>query len=207
LSGRLVFTLAEISAVYMADPDLRELLTSLESINAVGESAAPMLILPGAILLEKHFNNNIDDSVLFATSETGSGYISDMLMLDWLEYWEKQTRPKARTRAKKDAPPAEWRMLIFDGHSSHMTIEFINYCWECKVIPFLLPLHTTHLLQPLDVGVFQLMKQHHQNLLAEQVRFGGMEYTKMDFLDAYQEIRNLTMKKKTILHAWEKAGL
>ena len=29
----------------------------------------------------------------------------------------------------------------------------------------------------------------------------------MDFLDAYQEIRNLTMKKKTILYAWEKAGL
>jgi hypothetical protein len=45
-----------------------------------------MLILPSTILLEKHFNNNIDDSILFATSKTGNGYISDMLMLDWFEY-------------------------------------------------------------------------------------------------------------------------
>lgn len=51
------------------------------------------------------------------------------------------------------------------------------------------------------------MKQHHQNILAEQVRWGGTGYTKSDFLDAYNEISVRTMKKHTIKHAWEKAGL
>jgi hypothetical protein len=52
------------------------------------------------------------------------------------------------------------------------------------------------------------MKQHHQNILAEQVRYGdGGDYTRSDFLDAFNEVCTRTKKKSTILHAWEKAGL
>jgi hypothetical protein len=52
------------------------------------------------------------------------------------------------------------------------------------------------------------MKRHHQNILAEQIRFGGAEdYCAKDFLDAYNEISVRTMKKSTIRHAWAKAGL
>jgi DDE superfamily endonuclease len=116
----------------------------------------------------------------------------------WLEHFEKQTRPDH---------PEEWRLLVYDGHGSHMSLEFITYCWDHMMVPFLLPSHTTHLLQPLDVGVFQPLKQHHQNIMAEQIRFGGMNYTKSDFFDAFQEIRDQTMKKRTIIHSWEKAGL
>jgi hypothetical protein len=45
-------------------------------------------------------------------------------------------------------------MLIFDGHGSHLSDEFLLFAWEKKILPFLFPAHTTHLLQPLDVGVF-----------------------------------------------------
>ena len=49
-----------------------------------------MLILPGVILLEYEFDNNINDNVLFATNkETGSGYSNDQLALDWLEIFKK----------------------------------------------------------------------------------------------------------------------
>jgi hypothetical protein len=43
--------------------------------------------------------------------------------------------------------------------------------------------------------------------LAEQVQFGGPDYCKNDFLDAYNKISLRTKKKHTIKHAWEKAGL
>ena len=52
----------------------------------------------------------------------------------------------------------EWRMLILDGHGSHLTMEFMDYCWDHKIVPFLLPPHLTHLLQPCDVGIFQPIK-------------------------------------------------
>jgi hypothetical protein len=52
------------------------------------------------------------------------------------------------------------------------------------------------------------MKTHHQNILAEQIRFGGADdYCSKDFLDAYNEISVHIMKRPTIKHAFAKAGL
>ena len=87
MGRRLVFTFLEISAVYMADPDTRETLTSIKAINAVGDAIPGFLILPEKVLLQKHFDNIISNDVVFATNEeTGSGFTNDMLVLDWLEH-------------------------------------------------------------------------------------------------------------------------
>jgi hypothetical protein len=52
------------------------------------------------------------------------------------------------------------------------------------------------------------MKRHHQNILAKQIRFGGVDdYCLKDFLDAYNEVSVYTMKQSTIKHAFAKAGL
>ena len=51
------------------------------------------------------------------------------------------------------------RLLIMDGHSSHMTANFIAFCMEYLIDLFILFPHTLHLLQPLDVGVFALLKR------------------------------------------------
>jgi hypothetical protein len=145
----------------MSDPDTRESITSIEAINAAGEAAPSMLILPGVTLLEREFDNDINDNVLFAINkETGSGYSNDQLALDWLEMFEKATRPGIKTR-HGTIHNKEWRMLIMDSHSSHLTMEFIDYCWNFQIIPFKLIAHSTHLLQPCDVGFFHPMKQHH----------------------------------------------
>lgn len=45
----------------------------------------------------------------------------------------------------------EYRMLIFDSHSSHVNPQFFHYCLHNRIIPLCLPPHTTHRLQPLDV--------------------------------------------------------
>ena len=67
----------------MSDPDTRESLTRLEIINAAGGTAPAMLILPGTVLMEHEFNNNIDDTVLFAiNTETSTGYTNDQLAID-----------------------------------------------------------------------------------------------------------------------------
>ena len=77
-------------------------------------------------------------------------------------------------------------MLLMDGHGSHCTYEFLDYCISIDIIAFYLPSHmihtlpividycigtdiitfclpphTTHILQSLDVVVFQLYKHWH----------------------------------------------
>jgi hypothetical protein len=128
LGGRLVFTFPDVSAIYMADPDTRESLTTIEAINVMGDYAPAMIILPGFTFLEKYFDNNISDNVIFATNqESGSGYTNNMLAIDWLIAFEKATRPGTKT-CKGTIHNSEWRLLLMDNHGSHLTKEFMNYC-------------------------------------------------------------------------------
>ena len=62
------------------------------------------------------------------------------------------------------------------------------------------------MLQPLDIDVFQPFKHWHQVFLHTEVRYGALEFSKVDFLVAFQKIHNKTFKKK-FLSTWAKAGL
>jgi len=55
----------------MSNPDNREFCIVIECINGTGKDIPPMLILQGVNLLSSHFNNDIDDEVIFTTSDTG----------------------------------------------------------------------------------------------------------------------------------------
>ena len=50
-------------------------------------------------------------------------------------------------------------LLVLDGHGSHDTLPIIDLALSHGIIIFCLPPHTTHKLQPLDVGVFGLHGQ------------------------------------------------
>ena len=51
-------------------------------------------------------------------------------------------------------------LLLKDGHASHTTIEVIELARASNVHILCLPAHTTHVLQPLDVGGFKSFKSH-----------------------------------------------
>ena len=51
-------------------------------------------------------------------------------------------------------------LLIQDGHGSHVSIDLIELARANDVHLLCLPSHTTHILQPLDVGVFKSFKSH-----------------------------------------------
>ena len=50
------------------------------------------------------------------------------------------------------------KLLLLDGHASHISLELMKLAKENNVILFKLPAHTSHLVQPLDVGVFKTSK-------------------------------------------------
>jgi hypothetical protein len=65
--------------------------------------------------------------------------------------WLKQVFDR-RTKAKAGS---EYRLLILDGHGSHLTIDFLKYCDDSKILLAVYPPHATHTLQPLDVSLFE----------------------------------------------------
>jgi hypothetical protein len=69
-----------------------------------------------------------------------------------------------------------------DGHTSHVTWEFFDYCLQHRIISFCLPAHSTHLLQPLDVGLFGPLQKYYSNGLDARMEAGDKGINKGDFL-------------------------
>ena len=64
----------------------------------------------------------------------------------------------------------EWFM---DGHYSHLSLDLIQYAKSQGIHLFCFPPHLTHILQPLDVGVYgpvkMILKDHKFSTCAQNV--------------------------------------
>lgn len=50
-------------------------------------------------------------------------------------------------------------IVIFDGHGSHHTSQFSQFCPDNHILTFCMPLYSSHILQPLDVTCFGPLKR------------------------------------------------
>jgi hypothetical protein len=105
-----------------------------------------------------------------------NGWISDELALAWLVQFNRATKdPNCTKRGEK-------RYLIFNGHGTHLTLEFLQYCEDNMIIPFGFLPHITHLCQPLDGKPFLAYKQQFRLINNELSFWGGRPYGKAEFL-------------------------
>ena len=98
-------------------------------------------------------------------------------------------------------------MLILDGHSSHQTPEFEAFCKENAIICLCMPPHTSHLLQPLDVGVFGPLKRAYGEMVEEMMAAGNNHINKEDFLCLYPPTREKVFTQENIYGGFLGAGL
>jgi DDE superfamily endonuclease len=84
---------------------------------------------------------------------------------------------------------------------------FIDFCWTHRIRPFLLPAHSTHLTQPLDVGVFQSFKKNFKDLIRKEVFLGATTVSKPDFFALFQSFSDKTFIPELCKSAFRKAGL
>ena len=58
-------------------------------------------------------------------------------------------------------------VLKFDGHYSHVSLELIKLARDNNIHLLCLPHNNTHIMQPLDVGLFAVLKKHWRKILKE----------------------------------------
>ncbi len=141
-----------------------ELITIIECISADGKELLPGFVFEGQQYDPEWFKTNREityvlSSVVMSLSDarlvndgnsigvSPNGWTDDFLCLKW---FEKTFVPQATARNTSGKPI----LLIYDGHGSHNSAELIRLARANNIILFCLPPHTTHKLQPLDVGVF-----------------------------------------------------
>jgi 4-hydroxybenzoate polyprenyltransferase len=123
-----------------------ELVTVIETISASGNKLRPLVIFKGKNVQSSWFHLNDVPDWVFTTSI--NGWTSNDLGMKWLR----------QIFLPETAWAGEKRILLLDGHGSHQTIEFMKECVNSNVDYFYLIPHSSHVLQPLDLTCFSLIK-------------------------------------------------
>ena len=92
----------------------------------------------------------------------------------------------------------KYHLLLVDGHGSHLTKEFLEYCHGHKIILAVYPHHSTHTLQPLDVVMFKPLSTAYSKKLTERVfkHQGFVPVKKRDFFKLFWDAWELSFTEK-----------
>ena len=175
----------------------QEWITDIECINAAGGALTPMIIFKAKNLNSGWLPPEIPSDWHFGVSE--NGWTSNNLGLNWLiKVFEPQTRERAGNKR---------RLLIADGHGSHIRADFIAHCMENDIDLLIMPPHCSHLLQPLDVGVFSAFKRGHAKETDTLSRLSSQRIPRVEWMQLFIKARQKAMTPGNILSGWRGAGL
>jgi hypothetical protein len=143
--------------------------------------------------------DKVEHSVFTAVSP--SGWTNDDAALSWLEQiFNRFTKRRCRRR---------YRLLIVDGHGSHLTMRFISFCDRNKIMIAVYPPHSTHTLQPLDVVCFSPLAGNYSEGLTYHLHNSQdlVPMKKGDFFRIFWAAWVNTFTEKLILSAFKSTGL
>ncbi|XP_026196656.1 uncharacterized protein LOC113169825 [Anabas testudineus] len=117
------------------------------AVSATGNSIPPFFIFPRVNFFD-HFL--ISAPTGSAGGANPSGWMKEEHFVDFLKHFV------VHTKCSKDRPC----LLLLDNHSSHLSVDGLNYAKESGIVMLSFPPHCSHRLQPLDVAVFGPLKKH-----------------------------------------------
>ena len=152
-----------------------------------------MHVFPG----ERFKTNPLEGSVHGAyMGRSQSGWMDSELFNGWL-----------RNHFSKKIPPARPVVLLLDGHSSHINLDTAKDAMEEGILLYCLPPHTTHVLQPCDVGFFKPMKRNWNVAVADHMCKTMSTIDKYNFAKVFKRAWEETLKPSTIMNSFKGAGI
>ena len=183
--------------VYQSEPGRTEWVTVVEYICGDGTAIKPLVIFKGESIQTSWIPEEMDKD--WSWSYNTKGWTCDAISEDWIQIdFESATAAKANGAT---------RFLIVDGHGSHVTAPFIRFCMDHNIEVLLLPPHSSHLTQPLDVAIFSPLKSKMSGELDKILRYGYSNIKKFEWANCYRIARPHAMKASNIQSAWNGAGL
>jgi hypothetical protein len=153
----------------------------------------PFIIFAGKVLISNWFYNLPHNWVLQVST---TGWTNNNLALAWLKHFDVHAKPIG-----------VYRLLIIDGHESHCSVDFQDLCKEKKIITLCMPPHLSHLLQPLDVACFSLLKRKYGGAISVLARSHVHHISKQTFLPAFKATFEKVFTQENVCAGFRGAGL
>jgi hypothetical protein len=133
----------------LVQPGDREWVTVIQSVCAAESCTPPFIVYKGRVHISAWYKEaGIPRNWKLSVSE--NGWTNNALGLEWLKHFDAHTKPRKVGR---------YRLLILDGHESHLNQDFKDYCKENNILTLCMPPHSSHILQLLDVVCFSPLKR------------------------------------------------
>lgn len=131
---------------------------------------------------------------------TENGWTNNDVCRTW---FLQQFLPQAKAHSDPEFPI----VLLHNGHGSHLTVNMIDPAMVENTELVCLPEHTTHRLQPCDVGVFGPLKKECNKRVDTYLTHTGETLPIKEVVREYMEARRVAFKATTIKHAFYKSGI
>ena len=165
--------------------------------NAAGVRLPPFILYKGKNLYDSWTKGGPAGTV-FGTST--SGWMEEANYLSW---FQKQFYPAVKSLL--ETGPV---VLFVDGHYSHVSVDLIKTARTLGIHIFCLPPNTTHILQPLDVGVFGPVKQCWRTILKRyKLKTRAANISKQSFPELIAELYELSFTAEHLKGGFRAAGL
>lgn len=195
-AGRVIIN-ANIRQKFQAKPGRQEWVTVVECVCADGSHLPPLVIFKAENLSTQWIPADIHGNWRFNCNS--KGWTSNEHGLDWLKRcFDPETDKKAN---------GEYRLLICDGHDSHITAEFVEHCIKNDILLMILPPHSSHLTQPLDVGVFGALKKYMAAEIQPLIQTGIARVQKVEWLTAFVTAHDKALSVKNVLGGFRGTGI
>ena len=174
----------------------RTMVTAVECISGDGRALLPLIIWP-ASTHRSNWTTYPTPGWHYAHSE--KGYNDSKISLEWLtRVFDPQTRERANGKP---------RVLICDGFGTHETLEILEFCLANNITLCRLTSHTSHKLQPCDVGPFAPLKTAYRDEVERLNRGRVDKVGKEHFTYLYSPARDTALTKRNIRVGWTATGL
>jgi hypothetical protein len=98
-------------------------------------------------------------------------------------------------------------MLVLDGHESHESAEFQEYCKVYNIITLGLPPYSSYLTQLLDVGCFSVLKRSYGRQIETFIKAYINYISKVEFFLAFKAAYNQSITPANAQAGFRGAGL
>nr|CAI5867589.1 unnamed protein product [Callosobruchus analis] len=174
----------------------RENTTFVLACSATGQRVPPLIIFKGKNIWDQWKAPPDKEFPGTAYAATPNGWMETKI---FKTYFEKTLVP-----ALGDKRPV---FVIYDGHSTHVSLDLIEYAKDQGITILKLPAHTSDILQPLDVCVFKSYKDKWDQTVATwQRQHIGQKLPKSLFSQFLGETWT-TVSEDVIRNGFRKAGI
>ncbi|KAI1007141.1 hypothetical protein K3495_g1079 [Podosphaera aphanis] len=181
---------------YQKSPDNREWVSIIEAVSAAGKKSKCLVIFIGQSLQTSWLPSEAVPNWFYTTSE--NVWTSNSIGTEWLR---RIFIPEVCSNNKN-------KILILDGHGSHISLDFMLACKENKIHLLYLPPHASHILQPLDLAPFSVVKSKYRaQICALSALNDAAPVKKENFIKFYNLAREEGLSERVIRSGWRATGL